>query len=122
MKVDWAISSIAHAGLLAVGLVSFGAKPFETPPESVPVDIISATQFSQVTAGQKKAPKPAEKPKPLVEKVADKKLVEDPTPKISEKHEIKEAKAEPPPPMPERRPKPPQPAAASSPCCTASSR
>jgi len=110
MKVDWAISAIAHAGLLAWGVVSFAAKPFDTPPESVPVDIISATEYSQVVAGQKKA-KQAEKPKPLVEKVAEKKLAEDPTPKVSEKNEIKEARAEPPP-MPERRPKPPQPAEA----------
>jgi len=110
MKVDWAISAIAHAGLLAWGVVSFAVKPFDTPPESVPVDIISATEYSQVVAGQKKA-KQAEKPKPLVEKVAEKKLAEDPTPKVSEKNEIKEARAEPPP-MPERRPKPPQPAEA----------
>lgn len=126
MKVDWAISSLAHAGLLAFGLVSFAAKPFDTPPESVPVDIVSTTEFSKVVAGSKNAPK-TEKPKPLVEKVAEKKIVEDPTPKISEKREIqpakaepppqklpekkeiKQAKAEPPPPMPERRPKPPQP-------------
>jgi outer membrane biosynthesis protein TonB len=108
MKVDWAISAVAHAGLLAWGLVSFAAKPFEAPPESVPVDIVSATEYSQLMAGSKNAKK-AETPKPLVEKVAEKKLVEDPTPKISEKKEIKEAKAEPPPPMPEPRPKPPQP-------------
>jgi colicin import membrane protein len=57
-------------------------------------------------AGSKKAPK-KEVPKPLAEKVAEKKLVEDPAPKVSEKPEIKEAKAEPPPPMPERRPTPP---------------
>jgi len=110
MKVDWAISAIAHAGLLAWGLVSFSAKPFATPPESLPVDIVSATEYSQIMAGQKNAKK-AETPKPLVEKIAEKKLVEDPTPKISEKKEIKEARAEPPP-MPEPRPKPPQPAEA----------
>ena len=114
MKVDWAISALAHAGLLAWGLVSFSAKPFEAPPEGVPVDIISATEFSQVMAGAKKAPK-AETPKPLVEKIAEKKLVEDPTPKVSEKQEIKEAKAEPPPPLPEPRPEPPKPAAAKEP-------
>jgi outer membrane biosynthesis protein TonB len=108
MKVDWAISAVAHAGLLAWGLVSFAAKPFDAPPESVPVDIVSATEYSQLMAGQKTAKK-AETPKPLVEKVAEKKLVEDPTPKISEKKEIKDARAEPPPPMPEPRPKPPQP-------------
>jgi outer membrane biosynthesis protein TonB len=108
MRVDWAISAVAHAGLLAWGLVSFAVKPFATPPESVPVDIVSATEFSQVMAGTKKAPK-AETPKPLAEKIAEKKAVDDPAPKVSEKKEIKEAKAEPPPPTPEPRPKPPQP-------------
>jgi colicin import membrane protein len=111
IKADWAVSGAAHAGLLAVGLVSFAAKPLPMP-ESVAVDVVSATEFSQMTAGSKKAPKPeVPKPKPLVEKIADKKVVEDPKPKIVEKPEIKEAKAEPPP-MPEPRPKPPQPAAA----------
>jgi colicin import membrane protein len=111
MRVDWAISATAHAGLLAVGLVSFSATPLKAPPESVPVDIISATEYSKVTAGSKTAPQ-AEAPKPLVEKVAEKKIADDPTPKISEKQEIKEAKVEPPPPLPEPRPKPPQPEAA----------
>jgi colicin import membrane protein len=106
MRVDWAISAVAHAGLLAWGLVSFSVKPFASPPESVPVDIVSATEYSQMMSGSKKAPK-KEVPKPLAEKVAEKKLVEDPAPKVSEKPEIKEAKAEPPPPMPERRPTPP---------------
>jgi len=107
MKIDWAISAFAHAGLLGLGLVSFVAKPFDAPPESIPVDVVSSKEYSQVMAGAKKAPK-AEKPKPLVEKVAEKKPVEDPTPKISDKPEIKEAKAEPPPPMPEPRPQPPK--------------
>ena len=96
MRVDWTISALGHALLLACGLVSFSARPFEAPPESVPVDVISAKDFSQVMAGNKKAA-PAPKPRPLVEKIAEKKPVEDPTPKISPKPEIKEAKAEPPP-------------------------
>jgi colicin import membrane protein len=107
MKVDWAISAVVHAGLLAWGLVSFAAKPFDAPPESVPVDVVSATDYSQMIAGSKKAPK-KEAPKPLVEKIADKKIVDDPVLKVSEKVEIKEAKIEQPPPMPEPRPQPPQ--------------
>jgi colicin import membrane protein len=107
MKIDWTISALGHVALLAFGLVSFGARPLETPPEGLPVDIVSEKQFSQIMAGNKKAA-PAPKPKPLVEKIAEKKPVEDPTPKISEKKEIKEAKVEPPP-TPEPRPKPPDP-------------
>jgi colicin import membrane protein len=106
LKLDWTISALAHALLLAWGLVSFSIRPLEAPPEGLPVDIISAKDFSEVMAGVKKAP-PAPKPRPLVEKVAEKKPVEDPTPKISEKPEIKEAKLEQP--TPEPRPKPPEP-------------
>jgi colicin import membrane protein len=109
MRVDWTISALAHAGLVAWGLLTFGPKPFEAMPESVPVDIISEKQFSEVTAGSKTAPK-AETPKPLVEKVGETRPVEDAKPKVSEKPEIKAAKAEQPPaPVPEPRPTPPKP-------------
>lgn len=98
MKIDWVISASAHAAILGFCLVSFSAKPLEAPPESLPVDLVTAKQFSQVMAGTRKAPKAA-KPKPLVEKVADhNKTVEDPTPKITKQHEIKAAKAQTPPP------------------------
>jgi colicin import membrane protein len=87
------------------GLVSFAVKPLDAEPaESLPVDIISATEFSQLTAGSKTAPK-ADTPKPLVEKVAERKAPDDPAQKVAEKPEIKTASAEPPPP-PEPAPKP----------------
>jgi colicin import membrane protein len=107
MKIDWTISALGHAALLGWALVSFSGRPLATPPEGLPVDIVSAKEFSEVMAGVKKAP-PAPKPRPLVEKIAEKKPVEDAKPKVSEKPEIKEAKLEPPP-MPEPRPKPPEP-------------
>ena len=49
----------------------------------MPVDIISADQLSKITAGIKTGKK--DKPKPLVEKVADAKPVEDAVGKITEK-------------------------------------
>jgi colicin import membrane protein len=72
-------------------------------PESLPVDIISDTQFSQLTKGNKNAPK-AETPKPLVDKIGEAKPVDTPTPKVVEKPEIK--------PIPKEEPveqKPPEP-------------
>jgi len=70
MKAGWTISAVLHAGVLAWGLVSISAKPLDKPPtESLPVDIISASDFSQITKGTKNAPK-AEAPRQLVEKVA----------------------------------------------------
>ena len=55
-------------GGAAVGAVSFSGKTFEaTPAESLPVDLISDKDFSEMTKGVKEAPK-REKPKPLVRK------------------------------------------------------
>ena len=57
--------------MLLWALVSFSGKTFEvTPAESLPVDLISDKDFSEMTKGVKDAPK-AEKPKPLVEKIDD---------------------------------------------------
>ena len=79
MKVDKTlVASVAlHVAVLGWGLVSFAAKSLEAPPpESMPVDIISADQFSKITAGSKLGDK--DKPKPLVEKIAEAKPVDDP--------------------------------------------
>ena len=65
----------------------------------IPVDLVTASELSQLTAGAKSGTK-ADTPKPLVEKVADPKPVKEPTPKIVEKPEIVST-AEPPPPAPE---------------------
>ena len=72
------------------GLITFTPTPFESAPtrSRIPVDFISATEFSKLTAGSTNAPKP-ETPKPLVEKVAEKKPVPRTTAqKITEKPEI----------------------------------
>jgi outer membrane biosynthesis protein TonB len=107
MKMGLTISALAHAALLLWGLISFSARPLEAAPkDALPVDIISDKEFSELTKGVKNAEKKAE-PKPLVEKIDAPKPVEDSTAKISEKKEIKEAKAAvepPPPPMPEPKP------------------
>jgi len=82
MKAGWTISAVGHAALLAWGLISIAAKPLNaTPPESLPVDIISDTDFSQITNGIKTAAK-AETPKPLVEKIAEAKPVEEANAKV----------------------------------------
>lgn len=56
------VSGIAHIAVLAMALVVFSdAPPLETPRETVPVDIVTDAQFSQITKGEKtaKAAKPA---------------------------------------------------------------
>jgi outer membrane biosynthesis protein TonB len=106
MKTGLTISALAHAALLLWGLISFSARPLEAAPkDALPVDIISDKEFSELTKGVKNAAKTAE-PKPLVEKIGDPKPVEDSTAKVSEKKEIKAAKAEPEPPPPLPEPKP----------------
>jgi hypothetical protein len=116
MKAGWTISAVLHACVLGWGLVSISARPLDKlPTESLPVDIISASEFSQITKGTKNAPK-AEAPKQLVEKVAESKPpVDNPAPKVVDnKPEIAAAaeKPEPPPPEPVKKvePKPPTPA------------
>ncbi|AXK81013.1 protein TolA [Pseudolabrys taiwanensis] len=103
MKTASMISTGLHAAVLLFAVVSFSGKNLEaTPVESMPVDMISEKEFSQITKGIKDAPKPVEKPKPLVEKIAPEvKPVEESKPKVVEnKPEVKatQSKAEPPPP------------------------
>ena len=103
----YAISAVGHCVLLLWSVLSFAAKPLQTPPsEALPVDIVSVSEFTQMTAGNKDAPK-VEAQKPLVEKVAEAKAVEDPTAKVVEKKEVKAAR-EAPPPVPETKPAEPE--------------
>ena len=90
MRRSLIISGTAHAVLLLWGLVAFAARPSEAPPtEPLPVEFVSATEFSQLTAGVKNAPKPIENAKPLADKVGDPKPVKELAPKVADKPEIK---------------------------------
>jgi outer membrane biosynthesis protein TonB len=106
MRKGLAISAVGHVALLTWALVSFSNRSLHNPSESLSVDVVSSTEFSQVMNGQRNAPQ-AEKPKPLVEKIAPAKPAEEPTAKVSEKKEIAPTKtAAPPPPAPEAKPEP----------------
>src|SRR5260221_7387594 len=88
------------------------------PEESLPVDVISADQLNKITAGMKSGKK--ENPKPLVEKVAEAKPVDDAVGKIPEKKAIVTDAAPDPAPKPvekppEKKPDPPKPVAESKP-------
>jgi len=109
VKVDktLAASIVLHVLVIGWGLVSFSSKAFVMPEEeTVPVDVISADQLAKVTAGLKTGKK--ENPKPLVEKVAEAKPVDDATGKITEKAPVVTDTAPPPrgpvhPPQPTER-------------------
>ncbi len=90
MKRPLIISAIAHVVVLAWGLVAFAARPNDaTPTEPLPVEFVSATEFSQLTAGVKNAPKAIENAKPLADKIGDPKPVKELAPKVADKPEIK---------------------------------
>lgn len=104
MKTGLTISTLGHAAVLLWGLISFSATPLETKPvESLPVDIISASDFSQITAGNRHAPK-VENQKPMVEKVSEQKPIETPAPKVVEKPSVVTPSS-----TPEAAPEPEQP-------------
>jgi colicin import membrane protein len=121
VKVDKTLvaSVVLHVLVIGWGLVSFSSKAFESmPEESLPVDIISSDELAKVTAGMKSGKK--ENPKPLVEKVAEARPVEDAVGKITEKAPIVTDTAPPPQPKPaekpvEKKPDPPKPVAENKP-------
>ncbi len=111
MRVGLTASSIAHGAVLVFALVSFSApSAFDTPqPDPINVDVISASDLSQMTKGNEKGKK-TEVKKVVAEKVDAPKPVNDPNLKVSEKQEIEPtAPPPPPPPPPPPTPAPPRP-------------
>ncbi len=121
MKVDKTLvaSVVLHVLVIGWGLVSFSTKAFESAEiESVPVEFVTDDQLSKITAGIKTGKK--DNPKPLVEKVAEAKPVDDAIGKITEKKAIVTDAAPDPTPKPaekpiEKKPDPPKPVAESKP-------
>ena len=115
MRTGLTISSVAHATALLWAVLTFSTNPLQSAQsDSVPVDIISTTEFTQMTQGSKTAKK-QETPKPLVDKQGEKKPALDLVQKVTEKKEIEATKSEPTPPTeqpenkPEPKPEPPKP-------------
>jgi outer membrane biosynthesis protein TonB len=105
IKVDKTlVASVAlHVLVLGWVMVSFSTRALEMAPEdSVAVDVISPDQLAKVMAGTKAGKK--ENPKPLVEKVAEAKPVDDNVGKISEKAPVVTETAPPPAPKVEEKP------------------
>jgi len=107
LKVDKTLAaSIAlHVLVIGWGLVTFSTRALEVVPEALPVDIISSADLSKMTAGLKNGEK--DKPKPLVEKVADARPVDEAVGKIDDKKKevvTSTSTAEPPPKPVEKKP------------------
>src|SRR5829696_4681021 len=108
MRTGITISTVGHAAALLWGVLTFATTPYKSDTlEAMPIDVISAKDFSQLTAGSKNAPK-VEAAKPLVEKTGPAKPPEDPSAKVVDTKEIKAA-TDAPPPVPEPKPKTPAP-------------
>jgi colicin import membrane protein len=107
LKVDKTLAaSIAlHVLVIGWGLITFSTRALEVVPEALPVDIISSADLSKMTAGLKNGEK--DKPKPLVEKVADARPVDEAVGKIDDKKKevvTSTSTAEPPPKPVEKKP------------------
>lgn len=99
------VSAVAHGAFFAASLYAFSsAKPFEPAEESVPVDIITDKQFSEMMKGEKTAKDKLPEPQRRVDRIAETKQENDPG------QAKKDVAAEPPKvePKPEPKPEPPQ--------------
>jgi colicin import membrane protein len=103
MRSSTAISAGLHAAVLLWATLSFSTRSMDAmPAESLPVDLVSESQFTQITKGAKDAEKKLDL-KPLVEKVAPEKTADEIKPKVTEKLEVQAAKPK------EAAPSPPEP-------------
>jgi colicin import membrane protein len=103
MRKGLTISAVVHAMVLLWSLITFAPKAFEKTADSVPVDVISASDYSRMVAGSRTAPK-APAPKPVVDKVGETKLTDNSATKVADKPEVvKTAEKEAP---PEAKPEP----------------
>jgi colicin import membrane protein len=122
MRTGLTISCAGHAALLLWSVLTLVMRPYHVDTtEALPIDVVSASEFSQMTNGVKNAPQ-AEHPKPVAEKVGA------PTPPPDDalaKLSNREIKAATDVPVPERKPpepklkKPPQPQAPTDPIAEA---
>src|SRR5438067_156566 len=95
------VSIAVHVIVLAWGVLTFAAKPLATDSTPMPIDIISVSEFTQLTAGSPTAPKP-QAAKPIAETLGERKPPDDPLAKIA-KTDI-HAATDVPPPLPEPKP------------------
>ena len=105
VKVDKTVLASVALHVLVLGwvMLSFSTKALEMQPEDlVAVDVISPNELAKVMAGMKTGKK--ENPKPLVEKVAEAKPVDDAVGKIAEKAPVVTETAPPPQPKVEEKP------------------
>jgi outer membrane biosynthesis protein TonB len=109
MRAGMTISCVGHAAALLCGLVAISAQPMEAPPvETLPVQFISDTDFTQLTQGVKNGAK-TDQPKPLVDQLGAPSPVNQQAPKVVDKKPDITTDAKPKPqPKPDPKPDPKQ--------------
>lgn len=107
MRKATVISAGLHAAVMLWATVSFSSRSMDaTPTELLPVDIVTDSQFTQLTKGAKDAEKKPDL-KPLVEKVApEEKTADEVKPKVTAKQEVQATKPKEATPTPPPEPKP----------------
>jgi outer membrane biosynthesis protein TonB len=108
----FAVSIAVHVIALVWGALTFAAKPLQSDPSPMPIDIISVSEFTELTAGSRNAQK-AEPAKPVAEQIGERKPPDDPAAQIAktEVHASTDKAAELPeakPPTPEKKQSEPQ--------------
>jgi outer membrane biosynthesis protein TonB len=106
------VSIAVHVVALVWGALTFAAKPLTGDPTPMPIDIISVSEFTELTAGSRNASK-AQPTKPVAEQLGERKPPDDPAAKIAktEVHAATDKAAElpePKPPTPEKKQSEPQ--------------
>src|SRR5262249_25193380 len=106
------VSIAVHVILLVWGALTFATRLPATDSAPMPIDIISVSEFTQLTAGSRNAPK-QEPAKPVADTLGERKPADDPAAKIAktEVHAATDAAAplpEPKPPTPEKKQSEPQ--------------
>jgi colicin import membrane protein len=106
------VSIAVHVVVLGWGALTFAARPLTSDATPMPIDIISVSEFTELTAGSRNAPKAQPAP-PVADKLGERKPADDPAAKIAktEVHAATDKAAEmpePKPPTPEKKQSEPQ--------------
>lgn len=70
------LSGAAHGAILVAGLVAFGAGKLPDAVEAIPVEMMTTSQFNEITKGEESAAKP--QPAQRAERVAETRVERDP--------------------------------------------
>src|SRR5882724_11562260 len=103
------VSIAVHVVVLGWGALTFAARPLTSESAPLPIDIITVSEFTQLTAGSKTAPKAAP---PIANALGERKPVDDAAAAVAKTdvHAATDVQAtEPTPPKPDKKKSEPQP-------------